>query len=74
MLDSIKQKLEQINLIDSTEFKKAGVLIILMREEGQDDYKFCSPKDPQIFQHTLEKSVFLEVNGKKVIPICIRQH
>ena len=33
MLDSIKQKLEQINLIDSTEFKKAGVLIILMREE-----------------------------------------
>ena len=33
MLDSIKQKLEQINLIDKTKYKKAGVLIILLEDE-----------------------------------------
>ena len=44
MLDSIKQKLEQINLIDSTECKKAGVLIILMKEEGLDDLKILFTK------------------------------
>ena len=44
MLDSIKQKLEQINLIDSTEFKKAGVLIILMKQEGLDDLQILFTK------------------------------
>ena len=44
MLDSIKQKLEQINLIDSTEFKKAGVLIILIREEDLDDLQILFTK------------------------------
>ena len=32
MLDSIKQKLEQINLIDKTKHKKAGVLIIIQKK------------------------------------------
>ena len=44
MLDSIKQKLEQINLIDSSEFKKAGVLIILMKQEDLDDLQILFTK------------------------------
>ena len=32
MLDSIKQKLEQINLIEVTKYKKAGVLILLLND------------------------------------------
>ena len=32
MLDSIKQKLKQINLIEATQHKKAGVLILLLKE------------------------------------------
>ena len=32
MLDSIKQKLEQINLIKVTKYKKAGVLILLLND------------------------------------------
>jgi len=39
MLDSIKQKLEQINLIDKTKYKKAGVLIILLEDERDGEYK-----------------------------------
>ena len=36
MLDSIKQKLEQINLMDATKYKKAGVLILLLKESKED--------------------------------------
>jgi hypothetical protein len=32
MLDSIKQKLKQINLIDATKHKKAGVFIVLLKK------------------------------------------
>jgi hypothetical protein len=32
MLDSIKQKLEQINLIEITKYKKTGVFILLFND------------------------------------------
>ena len=38
MLDSIKQKLKQINPIDSTIYKKAGVLIEGMYPNGIKGY------------------------------------
>ena len=44
MIDSIKQKLEQINLIDNTIYKKAGVLIILHKDPGEDIYKILFTK------------------------------
>ena len=44
MLDSIKQKLEQINLIDKTKYKKAGVLIILLEDERDGEYKLLFTK------------------------------
>ena len=37
MLDSIKQKLKQINPIEPTIYKKAGVLIILSKNDGEDE-------------------------------------
>ena len=42
MLDSIKQKLKQINLTEATEYKKAGVLILLLKEN--DEYKLLFTK------------------------------
>jgi len=42
MLDSIKQKLKQINLTEGTEYKKAGVLILLLKEN--DEYKLLFTK------------------------------
>ena len=44
MLDSIKQKLKQINLIEATHYKKAGVLILLLKEDKDDEYKIVFTK------------------------------
>ena len=45
MLDSIKQKLKQINLIDATKYKKAGVLILLLKEsEEEEEYQVLFTK------------------------------
>ena len=44
MLDSIKQKLKQINPIDSTIYKKAGVLILLLRENDKEDMRILFTK------------------------------
>ena len=44
MLDSIKQKLKQINLIDSTIYKKAGVLILLLHENDKEDLRILFTK------------------------------
>ena len=43
MLDSIKQKLKQINPIKATNYKKAGVLIIL-HKDNNEDYKILFTK------------------------------
>ena len=43
MLDSIKQKLKQINPIDSTIYKKAGVLILLLHENDKEDISKFKP-------------------------------
>jgi len=44
MLDSIKQKLKQINPIKPTIYKKAGVLIILSRDNGEDGFNILFTK------------------------------
>ena len=44
MLDSIKQKLKQINLIEATQYKKAGVLILLLKEDKDVEYKIVFTK------------------------------
>ena len=44
MLDSIKQKLKQINPIDSTDYKKAGVLILLLHENDKEDMRILFTK------------------------------
>ena len=44
MLDSIKQKLKQINLIKATQYKKAGVLILLLKEDTDAEYKIVFTK------------------------------
>ena len=44
MLDSIKQKLEQINLTDPTKYKKAGVLILLIKDNDDEEYKILFTK------------------------------
>ena len=44
MFDSIKQKLKQINLNDSTRYRKAGVLILLIKESEDDEYKILFTK------------------------------
>ena len=44
MLDSIKQKLKQINLIEATQYKKAGVLILLLKEDTDAEYKIVFTK------------------------------
>lgn len=44
MLDSIKQKLKQINLIEATQYKKAGVLILLLKEDKDAEYKIVYTK------------------------------
>ena len=44
MLDSIKQKLKQINPIDSTVYKKAGVLILLLHENDKADMRILFTK------------------------------
>ena len=44
MLDSIKQKLKQINPIDSTIYKKAGVLILLLHENDKEDMRILFTK------------------------------
>ena len=44
MLDSIKQKLEQINLIDTTDHKKAGVMIILLQNDNDNGIKILFTK------------------------------
>tara|TARA_B100000945_G_C20425390_1_gene620252 strand:- start:2421 stop:3020 length:600 start_codon:yes stop_codon:yes gene_type:complete len=44
MLDSIKQKLKQINPIDNTIYKKAGVLILLLHENDKEDMRILFTK------------------------------
>ncbi len=45
MLDSIKQKLKQINLTKATNYKKAGVLILLLKEsEEEEEYQVLFTK------------------------------
>ena len=44
MLDSIKQKLKQINLNEPTIYKKAGVLIILLKENKTDEFNILFTK------------------------------
>ena len=44
MFDSIKQKLKQINLNDSTRYRKAGVLILLIKDIEEDEYKILFTK------------------------------
>ena len=44
MLDSIKQKLKQINPIDSTIYKKAGVLFLLLHENDMEDMRILFTK------------------------------
>ena len=44
MLDSIKQKLKQINLIDATKYKKAGVLILLLKKSEEEGYQLLFTK------------------------------
>jgi len=57
MLDSIKQKLEQINLMDATKYKKAGVLILLSRESNKDEYNVLFTKrSAQLKTHSGEVS------------------
>ena len=57
MLDSIKQKLEQINLIDPTKYKKAGVLILLIKDNDDEEYKILFTKrSEQLKTHSGEVS------------------
>ena len=44
MIDSIKQNLKQINLIEPTKYKKAGVLILLVKEENSDEMNILFTK------------------------------
>jgi len=44
MLDSIKQNLKQINLIEPTKYKKAGVLILLVKEDDSDEMNILFTK------------------------------
>ena len=44
MFDSIKQKLKQINPIDNTIYKKAGVLILLLHENDKEDMRILFTK------------------------------
>ena len=44
MINSIKQKLEQINLIDTTDHKKAGVMIILLQNDNDSGIKILFTK------------------------------
>ena len=57
MLDSIKQKLEQINLTDPTKYKKAGVLILLIKDNEDEEYKILFTKrSEQLKTHSGEVS------------------
>lgn len=44
MIDSIKQKLELINLIEPTKYKKAGVLILLKKDIGSNEFQILFTK------------------------------
>ena len=44
MIDSIKQNLKQINLIEPTKYKKAGVLILLVKGEDSDELNILFTK------------------------------
>ena len=44
MIDSIKQNLKQINLIEPTKYKKAGVLILLIKEDDSDEMNILFTK------------------------------
>ena len=44
MIDSIKQKLELINLIEPTKYKKAGVLILLKKDIGSNEFRILFTK------------------------------
>ena len=57
MLDSIKQKLEQINITDPTKYKKAGVLILLIKDNDDEEYKILFTKrSEQLKTHSGEVS------------------
>ena len=58
MLDSIKQKLEQINLTDPTKYKKAGVLILLIKDKDDEEYQILFTKrSEQLKTHSGEVSL-----------------
>ena len=65
MLDSIKQKLEQINLIEVTKYKKAGVLILLLNDIETNKIQILIPKDHRNYLLILERLVFQVECGKK---------
>ena len=44
MIDSIKQKLKLINLIEPTKYKKAGVLILLKKDIGSNEFQILFTK------------------------------
>ena len=44
MMYSIKQNLKQINLIEPTKYKKAGVLILLVKEDDSDEMNILFTK------------------------------
>ena len=44
MIDSIKQNLKQINLIEPTKYKKAGVLILLVKKGDSDEMNILFTK------------------------------
>ena len=44
MIDSIKQKLELINLIEPTKYKKAGVLILLKKDIDSNEFRILFTK------------------------------
>ena len=44
MINSISQKLQQINLNHPTKYKKAGVLIILMKNKTDKEYSILFTK------------------------------
>ena len=69
MIDSIKQKLEKLNLRKPTSYKKAGVFVGILHF---DDYK----NDPELIRFPLiqARQAFLEVSGRMAIKIYTIRH
>ncbi len=56
MLDSIKQKLKQINLTKATNYKKAGVLILLLKESEEEYQVLFTKRSAKLKTHSGEVS------------------